>query len=500
VATGAGEVGMNLRVLIYLNPSVFDKVTHKFDLTKDSGFLMVKNSILAISQIRDYHFYLLVPSKDAWVDAPKNVTLVEYPYINDALNTRYHFDTVALHEKFSVYRQDIDLIWTMLPENVSNFRAWALKRRESIPIFTYCNWVNYQQSAEWPSYQYRLMEGLVDCDAFGIQSEHMKSFLVDYLVGKAGITTIDKIPFNKVHIISPKTIGKVFDCTPSSSSKIIGFPHRISQESYFNQMYELIKPYLGDCRIWVSNLSGTHIDNDGGIINKSYPNWDEYMEELRKIKFGISYHIGYSMWSMSVLDMMAVGKVVLAPNKNAFPEIFPEGYPFLFDGKKDFLDKFKQLMNTSEEMMECWGRKNQEQIRKKFTWSVHAMQLVDLWESLLTTKTHYKTAKIMDLLHEYNAISKYGILKQDVIEDYKGNINLAWSVTRQELMRDFGVKDDINCADTIFYLDKEKYKKEGLWNVPKNLVYNPYNDRNKDELEDYYEKPINSSHQCEMEL
>ena len=108
---------MNLRILIYLNPSNINKVTHKFNLNADSGFIMVTKGIDALNKISDNHYYLLVPTNEFDWQVPKNVTTIKYPYMNDALNNRYHFDSLFLNKIFSSYRHDIDLCWTMLPEN-----------------------------------------------------------------------------------------------------------------------------------------------------------------------------------------------------------------------------------------------------------------------------------------------------------------------------------------------------------------------------------------------
>ena len=225
---------MNLRILIYLNPSNIDKTTHRFNLEGDSGFILVKNTILALNKIQDWHYYLLVPNVHCWSDSPKNVTLIEYPYINDALNSRFHFDTNAINNYFNVYRHDIDLIWSMLPELVSNLKAFANKRREEIPIFTYINWMDYRKNKSYePSYLLRMYEGILEADAVGIQSKHMKKTLKQLLKEFT-------LPNNKIYIIPPKTNNVRWN-KDNKVGNIIGFPHRISEESGFKEMFSLIK-------------------------------------------------------------------------------------------------------------------------------------------------------------------------------------------------------------------------------------------------------------------
>lgn len=133
---------MNLRILFYLNPSNFGKYSHKWKPNGDSGWVLAQNTIQEINRIRDYHFYLLVPDEEVWTNAPDNVSLIEYPYMNDAMNNRYHFDSKFLNDWFSSYWHDIDLVWTCLPENVGSIKAFLNKRREEIPICTYSPWLD----------------------------------------------------------------------------------------------------------------------------------------------------------------------------------------------------------------------------------------------------------------------------------------------------------------------------------------------------------------------
>ena len=443
---------MNIRILVYLNPSNIDKVTHEFNLEGDSGFIMVKNTILALNKIQDWHYYLLVPNVHCWIDRPNNVTLIEYPYINDALNSRFHFDTNAINKYFNVYKHDIDLIWSMLPELVSNLKAFANKRREEIPIFTYINWMDWRKNTQYqPGYALRMYEGILEADMVGIQSKHMANEMKKILNGFT-------LPDNKIHIIPPKTEYPYQD--QLHVGDLIGFPHRISVESGFKEMYPLIKDKL-KYKLWVTNLNNTPFDSDEMVINKFYPTRDEYIKELNNLRFGISYHIRYSMWSMSVLDMMAQGKCVLVPNKNAFPEMFGDDYPFYFNNKKEFVEKFELLQDINETRLLAWGHTLKARVRGIYSWNTHAKQIAELFINSITTRKSKRSEEIASIIKSYNAITKGDLINKGLTV-FGRRCSRAWNKCRMDLMANYEIKDDMNNEHTIFYCDKDRYINNGI--------------------------------------
>lgn len=431
---------MNLRILVYLNPSNIDKVTHKFLLDKDSGFLLVKNTILAVKE--PWHWYVLVPDVACWKDKPNNVTLIKYPYINDALNSRFHFDANAILDAFNSYRQDIDLVWTMLPEHAGALKAVCNKRREEIPVFSYINWMDYKTSKGYePSYLLRMLDGIENSDAVGIQSNYMLSYMQAKLAGY-------KVDYNKMVVIHPSADD--VDIIPSINN-IIAFNHRVSTESGFYNMWKLCETSL-NYPMWVSNINNAPLPKSDKLIDKSYDNREDYYKFLSTVRFGVSYHVNYSMWSMSVMDMMSLGKVVLVPNKNAFPEMFPANYPYFYDNDKEFLEKLVYLQNCSLAELEYWGNENRITFLSRFTWDATASQIVNVFYGLIGTGKTDKTLSVLKQIQKYGAISKGDLINKN-ITDYHRLCSRAWNKTRIELFRDFGIKDDVTKPYTLFYVD-----------------------------------------------
>ena len=444
---------MNLRILVYLNPSCIDRVTHKINLESDSGWCMVKDSIEAINKICDYHFYILFPERHAsqgiielWPEKPSNVTLVLYPYTNDALTNRYHLDVNALSDAFNCYRHDIDLIWTMLPENVAGLKAFMNKRREEVPIVAYCNWMDHKKNASYePEYKYRMLEGAIESSMFLLQSVHHKKVFREIIDGISNKVDLD----NKVLIINPKAIVDTETHT-ASLGREIAFPHRVDDVSGFQKMFKLCREDL-KLPIWVTNINKKPLGEDHNLIVKHYHSKYDFFKRLAGARFGLSYHVGYSMWSMAVIEMMALGKCVLVPAKNAFPEMFDSDYPFMFKNDAEFREKIKYMQNPESDYdLIYWGKQNRKRYEQKFTYTLQATQLSNLFESLVSEVGVTKKADSVETIIRANGrITKQEILNKG-LSDFGRLGSRAWNKARINVMQR-GIKDDVTFSETIFY-------------------------------------------------
>tara|TARA_R110000764_G_scaffold227729_1_gene317981 strand:- start:62 stop:907 length:846 start_codon:yes stop_codon:yes gene_type:complete len=267
------------------------------------------------------------------------------------------------------------------------------------------------------------------------------------------------IDYSKFHKITPKT--DLIDISDSVVDNKIVFNHRISADSYFNDMLEIIKDDL-KLPLWVTNINNSVKIKHKLIEYNNIKNREDYFKELKKVRFGVSYHIGYSMWSMSVIDLMICGKVVLVPKLNAFVEIFGEDYKYFFEDKKEFLYKFNLLQSINDGELLLWGAYNRERAEKLFTWNVLAENLDKIFKNIITKKTTKKTKSVLDVINKRGKISKQELINLN-LTDYGRMCSRAWNKTRIELMRDFGVKDDVLKTETIFYSSNTEITKDTLF-------------------------------------
>ena len=124
---------MNIRVLIYMNPLVVDKISKRFLWEKDSGFLYTKQLIQSLPT--DWRFTVLTPKNfdRTFFDDEHEIDCVEYDYSTSIHQNRYHFNRNIL-AKALPYGVDIDVVLNMQPEVTANLRVFFENQRREKPI------------------------------------------------------------------------------------------------------------------------------------------------------------------------------------------------------------------------------------------------------------------------------------------------------------------------------------------------------------------------------
>ena len=115
---------MNFRVLVYMNPLVFNKISKKFIPEKDSGFLYTKQLIASLPQ--NWRFTILVPKgvTAEFFDSTHNIECVQYDYATSIHQNRYHFNRNII-SKALPFTKDIDIVINNQPEVTANLRVFS---------------------------------------------------------------------------------------------------------------------------------------------------------------------------------------------------------------------------------------------------------------------------------------------------------------------------------------------------------------------------------------
>ena len=109
-----------------------------------------------------------------------------------------------------------------------------------------------------------------------------------------------------------------------------------------------------------------------------------------------------------------------------------------------------------------WGGYNRERAEKLFTWQVLAKQLNEIFLDIITKKTTKKTKSVLNVINKRGKISKQQLINLN-LTDYGRMCSRAWNKTRIELMRDYGVKDDVSKTETMFYSSNTEIVKDSLF-------------------------------------
>lgn len=341
----------NLRVLIFSNPLVVDKISKKFLYYKDSGFIFTKNLIKSLPS--NWRFDWIIPDKIkdiGWFTAANdNVNVMGYPYSNSIHQNRYEFHGNILRKQYP-YGRDIDIIINNQPEITANIRTWLFNQRRDLPIIlSYYHWIDCKKSRKFSSalggYFWRQYDGFLNSTinlfhspyAFGLfrdeASKHLKNDIDDSSVRY----------FNP----PPTDFGNKEMQLPYHEKKIILFNHRLSNSTnwkFFLDIAESLYRKRKDFRIWLTDtkISDYDLIKKPYIISKTMKT-ESYGYLMNKAKFSVCTHLDYSTWNMAVLDSINNNCPVLLPSTedDFYKNFFGDGdFYHNFDDLERMLEKF----------------------------------------------------------------------------------------------------------------------------------------------------------------
>lgn len=87
----------------------------------------------------------------------------------------------------------------------------------------------------------------------------------------------------------------------------------------------------------------------------------------------------HETFGMSVLDSIALGHIIVAPNSVTFPELLPKGYPFLFKSTKDQTAMLEHILSTWPAEWEKWHAVLRQHARQHF----HISSLAERYAQVL---------------------------------------------------------------------------------------------------------------------
>ena len=306
---------MNIRVLIYMNPLVVDKISKKFLWEKDPGFLYTKQLIQSLPT--NWKFTILTPAKfdRTFFDNEHEIECIEYDYSTSIHQNRYHFNRNIL-AKALPYGVDVDVILNMQPEVSANLRVFfENQRREKPIIINYFHWIDSIKNEKFASalrgFIIREVEGIDNADISLFHNEYARSLLEE-------TRTEYRLPYNEYsygyfHPL-PTNYGEKPIKLPDK--KIILFNHRLNNTTGWKEVLKIFKKldrsdyvlWLTDEQIMVKNKEFGKTPN---VIIKSVP-FESYGYLLKSSHFSICNLQDYATWNMAVLDSMNYGTQVIS--------------------------------------------------------------------------------------------------------------------------------------------------------------------------------------------
>ena len=443
---------MNLRLLIYMNPLVVDKIAKQFIYDKDSGFIFTRNLIANLPA--DWSYSVLVPPKvpREFFPADREVRLLPYNYSTSIHQNRYHFNREMLAQ-YSPYGVDYDIIINNQPEVSANLFAFFFNQRREKPIIiNFFHWIDCKESREFArdlgGYIWRQIDGALAAEVNYFHTPYAKS-LFDNELKRLGVTIDYKADYFSVN-------PTIFGTEPMElpDKKIILFNHRNNESTGWQEVLQAgieLRKERDDFIIWFTDdqkidLNGTLNELDFVMV-KRIP-FENYGYVMQNAHFSVCNLQGYATWNLAVLDSIANGCFPLLRSTDLLRDLV-KGLDAMGWGYFRHTDYDGLIYN-----MDIALDRSRESIHSLLSQRLYTAKPSTVEETitgLIAKRLDSKIpAKYIDVLHHIE-FSGYPVLKKEWVNKFwsfhaNGNFQkIRWRLLSQR------IKDDITSVETKYF-------------------------------------------------
>ena len=106
-------------------------------------------------------------------------------------------------------------------------------------------------------------------------------------------------------------------------------------------------------------------------------NRDEYLRNVAQPSINVINSV-HETFCISAMESVAMGHLLVAPNGITFPELVPDGYPFLFDNTAEQLAHLKYILSTWPAQYNKWRTILSKHARQKFAVDSYATKYLEV--------------------------------------------------------------------------------------------------------------------------
>jgi len=403
------------KVLIYGN------YTYRKNLEADSLVEVLRRVIPFMSKKHKIHFTLLTPEFIKSLAFPNvEQRIYELPtYINQM---RTHFNSIEFMQHIDWQRNDWDIIYSHLPEHTNQIANSIYNNSNIVPkIIGYSHWFEVPENAPYLKTMLDTnLNGMLQMDECGVNSKWLKDLVLTYAektYNKDIIAKLDKI-------IQPHYLGvDRVEARTKYRDKTVVFNHRDAGYTgweWFVKVVDEIWKTRKDFKVYTTLAQ---VDREWNT-KVELTGRDEYMQFLSQVKFGVATFQTYSAWSISTTDGLSVGVPYLLPNKLCYPEMVTADYPYLYNDKADFIQKFNEMLDADTQY-------DTTQIAKDMLWEQRIDKWFNGWDNV------FDGVKIKDGegLQKIVAIIKRNrfATKHDILKELNWGVRIKWTPYRNAL-------------------------------------------------------------------
>jgi glycosyltransferase involved in cell wall biosynthesis len=121
-----------------------------------------------------------------------------------------------------------------------------------------------------------------------------------------------------------------------------------------------------DFEVWVTQYASQKVGEFPVDAVVGHPEFGQYIENIAVPAVNTINSI-HETFCISILDSLALGQLVVAPNAVTFPELVPDDYPFLFSDKANQVEMLAHILGTWPDEYHRWSQKLRDHARKTFS-------------------------------------------------------------------------------------------------------------------------------------
>ena len=403
------------KVLIYGN------YTYRKNLEADSLVEVLRRVIPFMSKRWKIHFTLLTPEFIKSLDFINvEQRIYELPtYINQM---RTHFNSIEFLKIIDWQRNDWDLIYTHLPEHTNQIVNSIYNNTNIYPnIIGYSHWFELPENVQYLKTMLDAnINGILQMSECGVNSKWLKELLLTHaetIYNKEIINKLDKI-------IQPHYLGvDRVEQRKEYKDKTVVFNHRDAGYTgweWFVKVVDEIWKTRQDFKVYTTLAQ---VDREWNI-KVDLTGREEYMQFLSQVKFGVATFQTYSAWSISTTDGLSVGVPYLLPNKLCYPEMVTADYPYLYNDKADFIQKFNEMLDADTQY-------DTTQIAKDMLWEERIDNWFNGWNNIFDGVKRAECEGLQKIVSFIQ--NKKVVTKLDILKELNWGVRIKWTPYRNAL-------------------------------------------------------------------
>ena len=425
------------RILVYPN------ITFAKDITKDSFVQYLSTVIGQLNRIRDDLFFTIwMPEPVASLDFP-NTKQVLWPLPTHAPAMRVHFDVEAAKKRLS-HHEDIDLVWSHLPEATHALYATMMNLTHHRPkFFGYAHWFDVAQTATWDGASFREnISGILHMDRCYLNTDAQKRLVIAEATDTFSAAVCARLDQTLVAQALGVPSELIVDAPTHETAKVIVYNHRPDPYKDFPAFLKAmrdLRTQRQDFTVWIPLLDTAP---EPWIVTDKADK-ATYYQRLRECRVAVAPKQTYAGWSLSATDAMMNGCPVIFYDADYYKELHPTADTFTHWSDANVLlhryldDETYRNTRATEAITQARNLSTEQRVAAMSHYITHLI-------TTLPSRDSATTLQLIDMIRQNGAMTKSEIMKT-----LSWGRGISWTPYRRALLQHPNIFDTVG-ADSIY--------------------------------------------------